>query len=500
MLNKIGLLSNSDLALKSLPPQDRQRVEQLIAQGQTIEVGSDPEKLTKIDHEVSQIIDRHFKMIADFQSRVSNGYQQAGSELRRLYPAPFAPYAFIGDNYWAAWKSRRELRVETMRDGYVIMAPERYSKKQIKLVEQVLKELKLSEFRVNAADHLNVFGNCWINKSNNGFNGVTGLNFLLPEKITPRLDVIGETIVAWRYYYGGRNYDIPLSDVDHLKTTSLRSLQLGTPSLQPLLVDIEASMFASIFNNTAFQKGGLIKAIISIEPPPTNFDSVVNPNIVFDFVKKLQEMYQRQFSGVRGALQLMFSPMVKDVHNLISPKDLEGIYKETNDRTAMKAAVVLGCTPERIGIPRQSQYQNNALVDDSVSLSFDNNQYYLVGIVDDYINNVLIPRLFGTNEIYIQASGEYGSISTSAAEFGAAIAQLGAKVITVDEFRVKVLHWEPLGGELGGKFLGDLAFVEAEKAVGGPAASKYFGIANPDLMVRGGVKIVKHHPRDIKFY
>lgn len=454
LLYKTKIINESDYIIAKTPKNEIANL--LLGQKKLDSIGlySDPaeasKELQRFEKEVERVAEKYWN---NFRASFISGYEPAGSTIRRLFPKPFEPFAFVGDNYWAAAEARRQSRIEIERDGYTLVAETGQSKRKLKYVYTALESLNIGHVRVNAADQLNVFGNCWMWRSKNNLGGLTGLNFLLPEKMIPVLDDDNERVIRWEYHYGSRKIIIPLESLDHLKTYSLRSLDLGVPSLAPVLVDIEADMYASVYSNTVFQKGGLLKAIVSVDQMENA--NVLNENTYFDISKKLQQLYERQYSGVRGAAQLLFTPLVKGVHNLMNPKDLEGAHQQTSERTATRTSMLLGCPPERIGVARTSQYQNITLIDDSVALAFDNHNYYLTGIVDEYINRELIQGVLGVNDIKLQSSGEYGSISKTAAEFGKLIAEMGADVMTVNEFRVKVLHFEPLDGPEGDRFIGE---------------------------------------------
>jgi len=495
-LYKSRLISPEEYHLRSLPEESRNIIKDSLLKCQDLSVYSDIESAVKhkniIEKELNNISMKYSTLAS---TGIISGYESAGSALKKLYPNPFAPYAFIGDNYWAAFKARREARIEILRDGYVLTAPERFPQKKIKEINDFLESLNIAQFRADAADHLNVFGNCWIDPKLNKFGALKELSLLLPEKIVPVLDDDHERIVGWDYIYGNRPLRLSLKDVDHLKTTSLRTRDLGTPALGPIIVDVEADMFASIYNSTVFRKGGLVKAIVSMDN--MNSSEGINDGSYLALIAELQKWFEKQFGGVRGSGQVVFTPNVKGVHNLVNPKDLEGAHANTTDRTAVRVCELLGVPPERLGLSRSSQYQNNNLIDDSVSLSFDNNNYFIVGIVDKYINEKIIKGILKEDQVTLKMAGEYGSISKSAAEFGKLISECGADIMTVNEFRRKVLHFEESSESNGEQYLGQVDREIEEKKSSKPAspASK-----RKIEILPNGTKIIKHFPREIKYY
>jgi hypothetical protein len=441
------------------------------------------------------------------------GYEPAGSVLRKLYPNPFAVYSFIGNNHWATLVARMAVREDIARDGYVLLSPEGASKKNLKKVQTMLDDLYIDDFRLNAADMLNVYGNCWIDRDRNLLGGLKGIQLLLPEKILPILDTYGDFVLGWEYVIGNKRFYFNLGELDHLKTFNLRSMQLGNPGLAPVVVDVEADLYASIYANMMFQKGGLVRAIVSLGDHKDSPDdaSSINMNTGLHFSQKVYELFSRQYSGVRGANQLTFLPNVKNVYPVTNPKDLEGPYKETSDRTAAKLALLLGVSPRRLGVHLSSQYENRMAVEDAESLSADNHRFYLTNIVDTYINNVIIKKYLGIDDVELKFSGEYSSLSINAAEFGLKIAQMGVDCVTVDEFRTRALHWEPLGGKEGAEFLGSVK--NASMLMKGAANAgknkdykevemllqKAVGPKNPSFIQSyEGKTLIKYKPRDVR--
>lgn len=454
--------------LNSLPAHERERTIKKVERLYDTEIYSDPVRATReiraledgLDKAISkgaaQNREKGFPLINSSTSIL--GYEPAGSTLRKLYPNPFSVYSFIGNNHWATLLSRMKFREETARDGYILQAPEGISKKRLKYVQQVLDDLFIDDFRLTCADHLNVYGNVWIDRDRNLLGGLRGLQILLPEKILPILDTYGDYVLGWEYVIGNKRFYFNLGELDHLKTYNLRSMQLGNPSLAPVVVDVEADMYASIYANMMFQKGGLVRAIVSLGDSKDSPDDVtsLNQNVGLHFAQEIYELFSRQYSGTRGANQLTFLPNVKNVFPITNPKDLEGPYKETSDRTAMKVCQLLGVTPRGIGIHIFSQYENKTQTEDAEALGSDNHRYYILNIVDYYINNTILKNYLGIDDVELKFSGEYSSTSKNAAEFGKFISDMGCDVVTVDEFRARAMHWEPLGGAEGAKFVGNV--------------------------------------------
>ncbi len=495
ILHKLKIIDDEVYQFNNAPEDIRNDVVKALQAKEDLNLYRDVTNASIIANKFNDKLDEIFAKVQPITS-VQN-YAPAGSTIRRLFPGPFAPFSYVADNYWAAFKARREIRVDIARDGYVLETPPGYPKRKIKIINQILDDFEINHFRMNAVDFLNVFGNVFIDKITTDFGGnkkgLRGFNFLLPKDIIPTVDYLTNRVNGWDYWEGVQKVHFELGEIDHLKTFSLQSLDLGIPSLASVLVDIEGAMYSSLYNTTMFKKGGLIRAIVAMEKLKET--DAINDKTYFNFIRKVQEWFERLYGGLRGSGNVVFTPNVTGVYPLVNPKDLEGSYNLTSERVAIMTCEVLGCPPERIGILRGSQYINKDQTADSLSLSFDNNYYYLLGIVDDYINKVLIREGLGEDQVFVRTSGEFGALSKVQAEFGKLIAECGANSVKVDEFRTKVLHWEPLGPPYGDKFLGELLNAPKDS----PSKSK------GEEILRGCNEFTSkayetHYPKFIRYY
>lgn len=392
--------------------------------------------------------DAKTKLYSAFGGGNPSGYDPSGSILRKIYSAPYAVYAFVGDTYWAAWKSRRVVRVEVQRDGILFKSADGVSKRKIRLVLDIIKELDLLRIREELIDHLNLFGNAWLRPTYNVLGGFIGLEVLQPERVIPKWDNYFEKVVGWYYEEKGKRNEYKLDDFIHLKTYSSRDQSLGTPSLASVIVDIEASIFASLFNQTVFQKGGMIGSIVSMKhPDPSSLLNDRNFSLLADTV---QARFEKQRGGIKGAGQILISPFVDKVFKLMNLGEMDGSFKTMTEATDRKIAQLLCCAPEKIGIPISSQYQDRGQVSDRISEAFDNEVAYLCEIVDRWINS-LITKLTGIEDVKIVSGGAYKSQAVAAAEYILTVSKAGG-LLTRDEGR-EILKREPFGGEMGRELL-----------------------------------------------
>lgn len=418
------------------------------------------------------------------------GYEPAGSMLRRLYPNTFSVYAFVGDNYWSAVRSRREVRVEVMNDEYEFITLDTTSRRKIKIVWQALNDMGLLKLRADMVDHLNLFGNCWLQPKRNILGGLTTFELMLPERITVVWDKRdNDQIEGFKYRTNNTEIFFPKDDIVHLKTYSTRSNSLGAPSLGSVIVDIEAAIFAALFNATVFQKGGMIGSIVSLKTQENN--QIVNENNYNLLAEAVQAKFEKRYAGVRGAGQMLISPYVDKVFKLMSIGEMDGSWKNLTEATDRKVSQLLCCAPEKIGIPMTSQYQDKGLVADRIAESFDNNVYMLSTIVDDFINTVIV-NLLGITDVKIRSGGAYKANSVAAGQYGESMAKIGA--MTLDEYRVDILKRDPWGGELGRRILGQIVLKEGDQRV------IELGPPLPDYQFAGAKRLVKHYPKQIAFY
>lgn len=505
LAHKMGYISENEAIYRSLPTT---LINEIETSANDLELIADPNRLAQ---EQKRLFEAILKSLPS--NKVANGYEQAGSVLRRKFPNSMELHTFIAENHWAAAKARRHNRAEFERDGFVIMADSRVNKKAVKKVLIALEDLGIAAtgrkpaMRSDMFDHIKTFGNFWVLPDTNILGGTTGLQLLLPKRLTPKYgEKDTDAIVAWYYQYNGSTWEIPASVIHHVRSYSLSKEFMGTPALSSVVLDIEADMHAGAWTNTMWQKGGLIKAIVSME---SEGSSGINENNGIRYATKFQEMFARTMAGVQGSGSLLFLPPVKGVHNVVNPKDLEAANQNTGDRTAIRVCELLGCPPEVLGLSRSSQYVNSAATLDFASLSVDNDNYMSAGIVDRYISDEIIEDIMEQEGIYIQQSGEFGAISLVCAQFGAAIAKMGADIMTVNEFRTKVLHWNKLEGPEGdqyiGKYINEAMMLKAQQKDTTPSERKaifeeMFGKKDSSIVKGREVNFLRFDPKEVKYW
>jgi hypothetical protein len=213
-------------------------------------------------------------------------------------------------------------------------------------------------------------------------------------------------------------------------------------------------MYTDLYVNTLMQKGGLVGNLVSFKTDKA-FTDLLSSSSWSLLAEETQKMWDKRDAGVRGSGKTVFSPFVEKVHKLSNPSELKGVFDDFVTRTESGTAQLLGCAPEYVGIPMTSQYQDKGMTADRIGESFDSDAQYLSDIYYGFLNRFIKEKL-GCDDIIIVAGGAYKTRAVAAAQYGKYMADMGC-VITVDEYRMDVLHMEPFGGELGRRLLRTVA-------------------------------------------
>lgn len=431
------------------------------------------------------VVDKTYGTATSLSPRDLVGYEAAGSTLRRLYPSPFQINAFLGENYWVAAKCRKELWKEVDRDGFVLKSTSK-SKNHLRNALDFLNKLDATSgrdvkfLRNKIRDNLATFGNSLMHrfKSNKKGYKQERLDVLLMEKVLPQFYPNRDEVELWNYFIGYSGIVLYPEQVDLVYTFSSRTNVMGAPPLGPIVVDIEAAMHSSIYNNTVMQKGGLLRGILALKDI-NNGGGVINDKTVIDLAEQLTKWYDRRFGGVRGAGQLAVGPFVDKWIDMNKIGEMDGACLTLNDKVGLRTCGVYGVPAGRCNLAPGSQYTNNAEVFDTISLSFDNEIYWTQGLSDDYLNIILAENDFG--DVRIEPRGEFSSISKAAAEFlnyiSMAYKNSGCLIMTVNEFRTRILRWEALDGPIGDMYIGEILSQDdprrmALQAAGPPSSNK----------------------------
>lgn len=435
-------------------------------------------------------------------ANTGGSYQPGGSILKKLYPNEFALHSFLAEAYWAAASSRKHLWVDMHRDDFVLAAAPSVNKKTIKLINGVLDDLNVRYYRNLLRDIALVTGNVVLDNQRNKFGGLLKLNPLLMERVSPHHNNAG-VMDGWSYFDGYKPQFLPYDSVDHIKTYSARSMVLGMPALASVIVDIEAALQAAIYNNYVMQKGGLLSVVFRLKNPTDKDGSpMIGDQVSINLADQFTNWLSKKFGGVRNAGQFAFIPNVEGVDVLNKIGEMDSAWTNLDEKTAIKTSVLLGVFPQRNGVVLKSQYENKQTVDDTMSLSMDNHNYYVTSLIDEYLTRVIIKEGMGIDNVMIEATQEYSSTTKTMAEVGEIMAKGGANTVLVDEWRTKVMHWEPLGGDLGSKFLGEVDREAALKKAdnSGSNLAKAVGSMKQFMPMYAAQEVLRHRRKYIPFY
>lgn len=377
------------------------------------------------------------------------GYKPAMSRIYSLFSqSPFAAFAFISRHHPAVRGCVQTILDEIANDGYVLLSEKGTSKKRLKDVYRRLKAANLPEMRLTLAKHLKIYGNAWILPHNNLLGGKSDvMQILSPPRMLPDIDPVTDRIRGWLYKPGPGVgvINLPVDKVWHLRLFSVDDYRpIGDPPLSPAILDIEADMAASAFNNQVFQKGGMLGIILSVKVPDS-----VDPfgDEELNMVDELQEKLDTQFSGAKAGQGMLAVNNLDNVYNPNPMGKLDSSYSKLHYETAKTIALCMAVPPEKINISRSDSLQYiPSLVEDSVNAAFDKSLNSLVGYIDDFLNEKVLKERFGITDIILQAGGRYGALTITACQAIKTLADAGP-IITVNDAYEKMLGWEPLASD-----------------------------------------------------
>lgn len=364
------------------------------------------------------------------------GYRPQGTTFWNLFPNPFGIFGYLAENHCAVLDARNCYWKEILNDGYRLVG----NKANFDKAREVCKFLKMKTFRARLADHAKVYGNWWLNPIKNGVGGIAKLEPLLPSYIRPIPSQDGQRIMGWEYQMGYVVIRFREDELLHGKyRPSHRHYDIGNPPLGSCLVDIEADIQASMYNNLVFQKGGLLGMAVLLEKGP-------NAGIggsLSTFAKNLQSELNANASGARSGFQTVVFENTKDVKILNDLASLDGAFHKTSDKVTKMIAHAMGIPHELMGVVTNANQQYHAArMTDYNAAQFDKSINELTDCIDTWINEEVFP-LFGLTDVGIQAKKRYNSLARTATQSGLDLGGL-YKVMSVNEYRVEVLKRPPV--------------------------------------------------------
>lgn len=365
------------------------------------------------------------------------GWRPNGTQFWNLFPNPFGIFAYLAENHWAIQDCRACYRREILDDGFRFVG----NKKNFAKAKRAARALNLNRFRAEIADHFLIYGACWLNPQRNGLGGIKKFTPLLPQYIKPIPSSDGQRIVGWQYQQGSVVINYTRDQLMYGKfRPSHRHYDLSSPALGSVLVDIEADLQASMYNNVVFQKGGLLGMAVLLEKGPTHVG-----NSLSKYAQQLQAELSANHAGARAGFEAVVFENTKDVKVLNDLASLDGAFHKTSDKVAKQIAHVLGVPHEFIGIITNSNQQYHAArLTDYDAAQFDKSIGELMDAVDYFINTQVLPKV-GITDVKIQATRRYNSLARTATQSGLDIGSLYG-VMSVNEYRTEILKLPPIEG------------------------------------------------------
>lgn len=392
------------------------------------------------------------------------GYSPQGSSFRNLFPNPFGIFAYLADKYAPVRMCRVKYKKEIKSDGTYLVGDENAFKSTL----EIIKKYDLNDLIQRMCDHSMTFGNYWIWPIKTLLGGIKEFRLLEPQFISPIMDNKSRTIIGWAYDTGWGYLRFRLDELIHgIQDPSMACPQLGSPRLGSLLVDIEADIAASMFNNTVFQKGGLVGIAILMDPSKSN--PVPGAGGVNNFAALMEAKLNSNKAGARGGYGYAVLEGAKDVKRLNDLEKLDGAFKGTNQRVKKDVALLMGCSPADVGETLNTAGVYSALgLEDSAALQWDKSVNEVVAEALETVNENLLPLLKVLN-VRMAHHKRYNALTRTATQSLLDLSQIDG-IMSIDEGRVEFLKRPAFGGIAGAMPLRRIPNVSAT-AEGIPAVS-----------------------------
>lgn len=372
------------------------------------------------------------------------GYKPQGSTFYSMFPNPFGIYAYLADNYAPIRICRNEYKKEIISDGFYLVG----DKAKFDSTMETLKNYEIEKLIVRMCDHLNVYGNFWIWPIKNLLGGIKEFRLLEPQFLRPIMANNRREIIGWEYEIGMGFIRFGMDDlIQGIQDPSMACAQLGSPRLGALLVDIEADIQASMFNNTVFQKGGLIGIAIMMDPP--NKGSVPGAGGANNYAALMEAKLNANKAGARSGYGygVFEGPNIK-VEKLHDLKTMDGAFRSTNERVKKDVALLMGVPVARVGVMlNTSGVYSPVGLEDAAQLQWDKSVSEVVADAHKTANEKLLPLLKIT-DVYIKQHKRYNALTRTATQSILDLSQVDS-LMSIDEARVQILKRPPLGGKEG---------------------------------------------------
>lgn len=438
--HKLGLLSKDEIIATFLP--ERERIIDKLPRADAEEVRRIANSFNEIQnvadvsafYSITKQLQRSFETVAfrngfdKDQDNVSKsmasitqldslGYRPSQAQAWGFFPNVWSMYAWFAENHWAIRAARDIIITEVDDDGFDLQPlGDMPSSARRREIWNILEYYGIPEMRTNLIDQGAVFANSWVLPKKNMMGGKfpNELELMPPPRVQPIYDMAYDKIVGWDYRTGYVNMAYKLTDIRHLKWRPYFNMpQLGCPSLQPMIVDLESDKNFSHLNNEVAYKAGIIGLIIALaEPAAKNPLNLKTSEKVKD---KLVAEIKNAFSGIKGGQSILVSNYIENVFKVSNIGDLDANFQKFRLEIAKAVCILLNVPPEKISISRtQTQQYHSAMFEDAVNAAFDKAIRFRTRHTDMFINRIMKYDL-GITDVELIANGRFGSLTLNAA-------------------------------------------------------------------------------------
>lgn len=365
-----------------------------------------------------------------------------GTSFFNVTDNPWEIFAYLAENYWAVQICRDEILKAVKGDGWYPVG----DKKNFDVFRKRVKEMGLDEMYYQLCDHAKIYGNWWIWKKRSMLGSVD-LEVLIPRFLRPIYSMDRSRIIGYYYQVGNTNLRLKPEEVIHGRwRPSHRARQLGSPPLGATLVDIEAALKGSMFNNMVMDKGGLYGIAVLMDSPKGN----VPGNSQLELMKQMEREFRANQSGARAAYDTVFLAGARDIKQMSPLKEMDGAWRGTSDVAARQSSKIMGVPFEWVIDTTSHEQYHAASLEDMNILRFDTTINELEEVILGFMNTDIV-QYMGIPGVFFKAKKRYNSRTKAGAELLLTYAKIDG-FMSKDEGR-QIVKLPALGGSEGKKAL-----------------------------------------------
>jgi hypothetical protein len=473
--SKYDQLTN-EMILADVPEKLRGELKGLFDDVQNIKIVSNPNLCTPKYIRIGELlaaartytkeggpVDRALKLNKGFLRSNGNvfGYSPAGAKIWGHFVNPMQVFSYLYDNWWALKRVSDIIETEVESGGFVLKAAKGVSEKRILEIYKLVKMLGIDELFVDSVVDLVRFGNSHILPHTGAQSKQTvKLERLRQNDLYPLMSNKTYQIVGYEYQQGLINEKYPKEKLIHIALSSGSGIGYGTPPALPAVTDIEGALYASMLNNTIFQKGGILGVIVALERPKDDQGINTGNTQNNDWVDLVQDKLNSE-AGARGGHGMLAMTDVAGVHKMSEAGSIDKNWGHGTEYAAKITAESCGMPPEKLGLVRSSALQYSpALVEDTVNAEMDATINRLTAKVARKFNTEIMEGLLGITDVKLMPVRRTGAKTKTATEALKNLADV--EIITKNEGRTGWLHMEAFPGPEGDEFLTSVAKPNAD--------------------------------------